>query len=551
MATSPDIGREIAERLKKAKSPSHRREIVQEYVTLGISETKVYRLAKEYGYESNRQPREDAGAIKSITEDQIKNIEKIIYLGRNKVGKHNMPTTTSIDIAETNGRLEPGQVSASTMNRILRHRKTDRRSTEIPSPHVTMQSVHPNHAHLFDVTNCNQYRFDKKSLKVVNIEKEFYKNRPQVVKRMREHIFRYVITDHTTGHLYVDYFLAAGEKAADAVSFLLDAWSEKDDEHLPFHGVPEILIQDKGSALNSQVVKNLMKNLGVEMYIHKPGNPRAKGSVENAMRVWETHFESRLLFDKPRDLNEIRAMCRDYLVYFNATEIHSRTGMTRTEGWLKIRAEQLRKLPPREICQYLAHSAPEDRTVKGALIVKYEGKDYSVRYIPGILPRDKVLVQYDPFSYPAVIVTFEDEKYKIDPIEKTEFGFPVDAPVIGQEFKSHKETVIQKRLKEAEAVDLGEIKTLGFHRERLGKVTFMHRDGDEIDLPEKSYEAPGITRAKACTRIAEILGRHITREENRIVAERYGPSVPEDAIKALAEEFGLEDQEKTETSKEV
>ncbi len=538
MATSPDIARELAERLSKAKTAKTRNKIIRAYKkTTGKSATALYRLASDHGWENGRRQRHDAGLIKSLGDKQIKELEKIIHKGRNKVGKYTVPTTVAVDLAESNELLNPGQVSPSTVNRILRQRKTDRKSAEAPTPHITMQSLYPNHVHLFDVTHCAQYHFDGRTLKTVNVETEYYKNNPQLVKKMKKHLYRYVLTDHTTGHLYVDYFWAAGETTADAVQFLLDAWFEKNDKHLPFHGVPEILIQDRGSALNSKIVMNLMKNLDVEVITHVPGNPRAKGSVENAMQVWEKQFESRLIFQRPKNLEEIRDWCRDYLVRFNATKTHSRTGMTRTEGWLKIRSDQLRCLPPREICQRLAHSAPKDCMVYGNMTVRYLSKEYSVRHIPGVLPRDKVPVQYDPFSYPSIIVTFEDEKYQIDPIQKTEFGFPVDAPVIGQEFKSHKETVTQKGLKEAAAVDLRDLIALGNHRERLGNITYMHRDGDDIELPEKHYQAPGIPKAKAALRIAEILGRAITREENRTISERYGSSVPEDVIKALAEEF--------------
>ena len=538
MATSPEIAWELAERLIKAKTAKSRQKIIRTYQrTTGKSATALYRIAKENGWESGRTKRHDDGVIKAISGEQVLKLENIIHQGRNKVGKYTLPTTVAVDLAETSGVIEPGQVSPSTVNRVMRQRKTDRRSAEEPTPHITMQSLYPNHVHLFDVTHCAQYHFDGRILKTVNIEKEYYKNKPQLVKKMKKHLYRYVLTDHTSGNLYVDYFWAAGENTADAVQFLLDAWSEKNDEHLPFHGVPEILIQDKGSALNSQIVLNLLKNLNVEIITHLPGNPRAKGSVENAMSIWEKQFESRLIFDRPKDLEEIRTWCRDFLVHYNATAIHSRTGMTRTAGWLNIRHEQLRRLPPREICQRLAHSAPKDCMVYPSLVVRYKGEQYSVRHIPGIHPRDKIPVQYDPFSYPSILVEFDDRKYLIDPIQMTEFGFPVDAPVIGQEFKSHKETVTQKGLKAAADADPGEIKALGFHRERLGNVTYMHRDGDELELPEENYQVPGISRAKACIRIAEILGRHITREENRVIAERYGSSVPEDMITTLAEEF--------------
>lgn len=58
---------------------------------------------------------------------------------------------------------------------------------------------------------CVLYYLDRGGLAVMD-KKEFYKNKPQNVKRIaNERVLRYLVTDHYSGAFYLHYFLAAGE----------------------------------------------------------------------------------------------------------------------------------------------------------------------------------------------------------------------------------------------------------------------------------------------------------------------------------------------------
>jgi hypothetical protein len=60
-----------------------------------------------------------------------------------------------------------------------------------------------------------------------------------------------------------------------------------------------MLMMDPGSANTAHSIRNLLRSLKCELIVNKPRNARAKGSVENAQNIVETHFESRLRF-RPR-----------------------------------------------------------------------------------------------------------------------------------------------------------------------------------------------------------------------------------------------------------
>jgi transposase InsO family protein len=91
-------------------------------------------------------------------------------------------------------------------------------------------------------------------------------------------VFRYVLWDGASGSIQPWYTEAAGESQASLFNFLMHAWSKQDGRL--FHGVPKVLIWDKGSANQSHAIRNLLKSLEVEAITHEAGNSRAKGGVE-------------------------------------------------------------------------------------------------------------------------------------------------------------------------------------------------------------------------------------------------------------------------------
>jgi hypothetical protein len=114
-----------------------------------------------------------------------------------------------------------------------------------------------------------------------------------------------VLTDHYSGSVCVRYYAAMGETAANMYDFLLYAWGRKKGNVNVFHGLPELLIWDCGTANIAKATSNALKAFGVKTLPHLPGNPRAKGQVENGNNLVETQFESRLRFEPVKSIEEL------------------------------------------------------------------------------------------------------------------------------------------------------------------------------------------------------------------------------------------------------
>ena len=130
--------------------------------------------------------------------------------------------------------------------------------------------------------------------------------------------WRYVLTDHYSASICVRYYAAAGETAANMYDFLLYAWGLKETPAFVFHGIPKLLIWDCGTANIARATTNALKAFGVETKPHLPGNPRAKGQVENANNLVECHFESRLRFEPVNGIEELNDASERWCTAYNA-----------------------------------------------------------------------------------------------------------------------------------------------------------------------------------------------------------------------------------------
>jgi len=140
-----------------------------------------------------------------------------------------------------------------------------------------------------DASMCVIFYLPKQGLQIMP-EGVFYKNKPLNIERVaQERVWRYVVTDHYSGTLYVRYVQTAGETSENLAETFLQA-IQKREQNDPMHGVPNNLMMDLGSANTSHLFLNLLKNLGVTPLVHKPGNSRAKGQVEQAQQLVETQF---------------------------------------------------------------------------------------------------------------------------------------------------------------------------------------------------------------------------------------------------------------------
>ncbi|WP_328300351.1 hypothetical protein [Paralysiella testudinis] len=117
---------------------------------------------------------------------------------------------------------------------------------------------------------------------------KFYKNKPKNLERIvLDRVWRYVVTDHTSGSLFV-WYVFGGENSENLCETFIQAMQPKSNRaENPFCGVPKLVMLDPGSANTGHSFKYLCQQLGVHVQINKPGNPRSKGQVENGNNLVE------------------------------------------------------------------------------------------------------------------------------------------------------------------------------------------------------------------------------------------------------------------------
>lgn len=273
-----------------------------------------------------------------------------------------------------------------------------------------MASLHPNHVWEIDASLCTLYYLSNghKGLQVMDSAK-FYKNKPANLARIAsDRVWSYEITDHTSGWIYVEYVMGA-ESGENLCSVLINAMQERGGADV-LHGVPKILYLDPGSANTAGMTKNMCRSLGINLIAHKPHNARATGQVEKARDIIERKLEPGLKFQPVHSLEELNALAVKWRSHFNATAVHSRHGKTRTDIWLKITAEQLKKAPSVEVCRELAVAAPESRKVTSKLRVPFRGAEFDVSTVPGVLVGEKLMITRNPWrsDVAQVVLTGED-----------------------------------------------------------------------------------------------------------------------------------------------
>ena len=231
---------------------------------------------------------------------------------------------------------------------------------------MSLRSLHPNHVWQIDASRCVLFYLPRASkgdsgLRIMD-HTDFYKNKPaNVIKVINESLWRYVVTDHTSGWNYSTY-VTGGENATNLVDVLIDAMHRREGEAM--FGVPLMVMLDPGSANTSAIFKTC-KALRIHVQINKPKNPRAKGQVEKGQDITERDFESTLRLlpsDKVDSLEKINALVARWRRYFNGTRIHTRTGRTRDSAWLHITPEQLVTRQQQSFC---GHSRSAHRVARG------------------------------------------------------------------------------------------------------------------------------------------------------------------------------------------
>ena len=304
---------------------------------LGCSKDRVYRGLKAVGWGSQRQSRQDRGNSR-VSREEAAMVASIMRQSTRNSGKRLLSVEDALEIALANPVSGvKTQASPDTYARVMREHGLHPDQVARATPFTQMRSLYPNHVHQFDVSICVLYYLDKGGLAVMD-EKRFYKNKPQnVAKVSNQRVLRYLITDHYSGAFYVEYFQAAGEDQETLFEFLMRAWPKRAHPHDPFHGVPEMMVWDAGSANQSHLIRNLLDQLQVDHWAHTPGQPRSKGQVERYHELIERGFEGRLSLMKIESLEALNSAAHTWMRRFSATKAHTRSGTTRYGLWQTIK----------------------------------------------------------------------------------------------------------------------------------------------------------------------------------------------------------------------
>ncbi|MEW8049278.1 MAG: hypothetical protein AB2792_01815 [Candidatus Thiodiazotropha sp.] len=535
------------------------------------STQKVYRELQKIGRKTNRKRRADAGTT-SQDQETLTALAATLKLGVRKNGKATMEVPNARSLLAANGHAF--SVGNSRIRALLRQQSLDLATQKQPTPHLNMRSLHPNHVHMVDPSLCLLYYSPDGKQRVLH-DDEIYKNKPEWVSRIGNlKCWRYVLIDHYSNVISVRYYQSAGETPENLYDFLLWCWQKRDRN--PFHGVPQLLVWDKGSANTASAVKRAMKSLQVETYEHKAGNPRAKGGVEEANNLVEKLFESRLLYEPVRSIDELNAAAEAWQIAYNADQLPEydarlkrptmRQPLARFAIWQRIRKEQLRILPDIDVCRYLLSAEPKPRKVRGDMMISFahpvakRSLMYDLRGLEGVAPRQTVMVS--PLVMGTdyqVIVSVEDYKgditeHVIEPASFDEVGMRVDAPVWGQDWDQQPDTRIDKAGKKAEQAAFPDKNQEEIEKAKAKNETpfggldahthlgdlyipdYIQRPGTELHVPDRTrVDIKPLSHIDACRALVGKLGRSLSAEENAWIRESHPDGVPEEELPTLAE----------------
>lgn len=446
--------------------------VAEAAAALSISPQSVYRWLKPHR-DVGRKRRADAGKT-SVTRAEAELVAATMLHGRRMNGKQNAALCDTADILRESGmarleRISPatGEIlplSTATISRALTQYRLHPAQLRTPTPHQPLSTPHPNHTWQVDASVCIVFYLPDESVGMCELkDAEHYKNKPENLKAIEMfRVIRYVGTDHRSGVLRVRYYPHA-ESGEHTVRFLVWLMAPKAAPNDPFHGAPLQVMVDPG-ATSAGLVKRFCRRLGIRLIVNKPGNPRAKGQVEQANNLWENKFEWKLKFQKHRvrNFDDLNALAALYQLHFNATAIHSRTGKTRFAAWLEITAEQLRITADEATLLQLATHEPTQCTIRGDLTVRFMNRVFRVHQLVahGIVIKGKLPVHWHPFIADTAMAVLTgadglETHVPLPEVLKDSGGFPDHAAEIGAEFKSNPDTVVDVNRKALEQLASG------------------------------------------------------------------------------------------------
>lgn len=538
---------------------------------LGISPASLHRHLQKVTVKPERKQRSDAGDVWAERDECIA-LSAILMTSQRKTGKRLLSITQAVATARANNevrfeRIDPEsgellQLSDSAIARALRHYSLHPDQLNRPAPAVELRSLHPNHVWQIDASLCVLYylnaRNEKESGLQVMEHDKFYKNKPANLKKIEsDRVWSYEATEHYSGSIMLNYVMGA-ESGANLTESFIKFIQKRDGD--PVHGVPFILMMDKGSANTAGLFANLARRLKIELIPHAAGNARATGQVENARNIIERSFESSLRLQPVANLGELNAKAQQWATWFDGHKIHSRHGKTRFDQWMTIREDQLRIAPPVEVCQELLTQTPETRDVSVHLTVKFKGQEYDVSGVPGVMVKEKLHITTNPYEQDAVLVLLKDADghevlHSAALVVRDDAGFRTDGNVIGEDWARPADTQLETHRKEverfayeaatdeeAEAKRKAGVVPFGGRIdpfkviEQTPERTFMPKRGSEMVPDVTTSRTAAVDKVLTGFELAAALadaGQEMSREVNARVASLYPDGVPESELPAL------------------
>src|SRR5215468_4276965 len=363
------------------RSPERRRLMHETARLYGVSEQTLYRVLRQQGKPRAVTRRMDRGIPRVLPQGDLTRYLELIAAVKlrttNGKGRH-LSTGEAIRLLEDYGLETPegrvqapkGVLKTATVNPYLQRWGLDWRTLRREPPAVRFQAQQRNELWQFDISPS-----DLKQLKV-----------PAWVDATKgpPTLMLYSVVDDRSGVAYQEYHCAYGEDVETALKFLFSAMAPKADARFPFCGRPHTLYLDNGPVARSQVLRQVMGYLDIEVRTHLPSGhdgrrttARAKGKVERPFRTVKEMQETLYHFHEPQTEAEANAWLCNYLLRYNDSP-HRAESHTRLEDWV-------RHLPPeglREMCSWERFCTfarePETRKVAVDARVSVAGVRYEV-----------------------------------------------------------------------------------------------------------------------------------------------------------------------------
>jgi hypothetical protein len=320
-----------------------------------VSRATLYRLLR-----GDRRPKDahrtDRGYPRSMPAPEIERWCEIVAAMKvrttNRKGRHLSTVRTlqllveyGVDTPDGFRKLEPGTLTASTLNRHLRRLGYDHERMVRQPPAVRFQAERSNALWHFDMSPS-----DLKQLKA-----------PPWIDADRQGaptLMLFSVVDDRSGVAYQEYRCVYGEDAETALRFLFNAMalkvSAEQGEGDGFHGIPDTIHLDNGPVAKSAVFKRVMESLGVEVITHMPAGSdgrrttaRAKGKVERPFRTVKDAHETLYHFHEPETEAEANRWLARFVATYNRGD-HRSEPHSRIDDWLA-------HLPPdgvRQMCAW-------------------------------------------------------------------------------------------------------------------------------------------------------------------------------------------------------